>query len=317
MGPGGLRRGPPHVRELLRRRGPLHQALPARAAAPGPDPPLPADDRHPPQRQGSGLPVVPRTARPGPFRGQVPARRPPGRRNRPAPPPDEGGTGPLRRQAAVPRAPRLHRAVRAERTGSRALRSGHPLCSGGDGPGQALRRHRPETRRQCGLRAHRPAAPPRLLAGGDPPEPQTPPRPDGGPPRPAPGGGAGRRAARGPRPLVLRPRARRGRPRRSERGGDRGRRGAGARPRHRRRHHGGTRDRDRHAPPPRTPGARRPPPGHRRQVAPVERDPRRPADEGSGRHAAQAHRLHRTAGHPSNTSRSASAPGSAAPARWW
>ena len=90
------------------------------------DPPLPADDRHAPQRQGGGLPALPGPAGRGPLRGQVPGRRPH------SPTPSDlmrrmvkEKLRQVRRHAALPGAPRLHRGLSPLRAGGTALRSGH------------------------------------------------------------------------------------------------------------------------------------------------------------------------------------------------
>ena len=83
-GHGGAPRAQPGPRDRrliwwrpsLRRRGQVHEALPPRAAPVGPDPPLPADDGDAVQRQGAGLPALPRPARRRPLRGPLPRRDP-------------------------------------------------------------------------------------------------------------------------------------------------------------------------------------------------------------------------------------------------
>ena len=72
LGPGRLRRGPQDLGHVLRRRGQIHQALPARPASLRSDAALPADDGDAAQRQGRGLPALHGAARWRPLRGPVP-----------------------------------------------------------------------------------------------------------------------------------------------------------------------------------------------------------------------------------------------------
>ena len=165
LGPGRLRRGPQDVRHLLRRRGQVHQALPARPAARAADAPLPADDGHAAQRQGGGLPALHGAARRRPLRGQVPRRRARGRCLRPDAPLvkeellkfDGTPLFPERIAYTVP-----YKLSDAE---AAALQGGHRLRARGVQPrrGAAERQARGHGR----LRADHPAAPAGLLARGD------------------------------------------------------------------------------------------------------------------------------------------------------
>ena len=134
-------------------------------------PPLPADDGHPAQRQGRGLPDLALAAGCRPLLRQVPRRRPQGRRLRHDAPHGQGGAAQVRRHAAVPRAPRLHRQLRAVRPGSGPLRGRHRLRAQRDEPGRRAGRQAPRHR---GLRPHPAAAPPRLQPRGHLPVPQAP-----------------------------------------------------------------------------------------------------------------------------------------------
>ena len=72
LGPRGVRRGAQAVGHVLRRRGQVHEAVPAGAAPVGPDPSLPADDGDAAQRQGRRFPALPGAARRRPVRGPLP-----------------------------------------------------------------------------------------------------------------------------------------------------------------------------------------------------------------------------------------------------
>ena len=68
LGPDRLRRSPQAQRHLLRQRGQVHQALPARAAPLDAHPPFPAADGHAAQRQRGRLPAIHGLARRRPLR---------------------------------------------------------------------------------------------------------------------------------------------------------------------------------------------------------------------------------------------------------
>ena len=93
-------------------------------------PPLPAPDRDAAQRQGGGLPAVhgacsTATASRAKFRDGVHA----GRRVRPHAPDGQGEPAQVRRDAALPRAHRLHRPLQALRRRGRPLRARSPSTS--------------------------------------------------------------------------------------------------------------------------------------------------------------------------------------------
>ena len=134
LGPGGRRRGAPDVGALLRQRAEEDQALPARRAARPARPAPAADDRDPARGTGRGLPAVPGAAGHRPVRGPVPGRGAHGEHRRADAPHGQGGPEDLRRQAAVPRAPRLHRRLRAVRRRAGPVRGGHPVRPRGDEP---------------------------------------------------------------------------------------------------------------------------------------------------------------------------------------
>ena len=279
MGPDRVRRSTPDVGEFLRRRGETHEALPARTTPRRPLPTLPVDDRHAPQRQGGGLPALHGVARRRPVRGPLPRRRAPSRRVGSDAPADQGGVVQVRRQAALPRTPRLHRQVRAFGGGGRALCRSHRLRARGDEPGRApRRRRRRQAAPECRLRAHDPAAPARVFPGRHPRVAAPPPRAAGS----APDGGAADETGPGGAPcgrdrtarLAGRRRGRNSRNGRRDlrrnRGGGRG----GSRPGDGRRHHRRAGGRDRHAGPARSPGPDASPLGRRRQMGPARRHTR-------------------------------------------
>ena len=74
------------------------------------------------------------------FRGAVPRRHPQGRCLGHDAPADQGRALPLRRHAAVSRAPRLHGQLRALSDGGRSLPGGHHLRPRGDEPRRSQRR---------------------------------------------------------------------------------------------------------------------------------------------------------------------------------
>jgi hypothetical protein len=113
LGPDRRRRSAQALGQLLRQQGQQDQALPARRAAGLDHPSLPADDRHAAQRQGRRLPAVHVAAGLRPLLRQVPRRRAQGRCHRPDAPHGQGRAAQVRRHAAVPRAPRLHRQLQA------------------------------------------------------------------------------------------------------------------------------------------------------------------------------------------------------------
>ncbi len=254
-------------------------------------PPLPADDGDAAQRQGGGLPALHGAARRRPLRGQVPRRRPHRRRLRPDAPPGQGAAAQVRRHAALPGAPRLHRQLQALRRRGRPLQERHRLRPRGVEPRRRAGERRPQGHGR--LRADHPAAPARLLARGHLPVAPAPPRAPGE--APARGAAAQARRAGPARPAADAAHAHRRRPRRPRRRArrrGRGDRGAGRRPGHRRPDHRRARGRDRDPAAPRGAGAdevrrsgtdrkweelSQPPPGRRRDV----RRPRRTAASSS------------------------------------
>ena len=129
LGPRRLRRGAQDVGHLLRRRGQVHQALPARPAPRPAHAALPADDGDAAQRQGGGLPALHGAARRRPLRGPVPRRRAHRRRLRPDAPDGQGAAAQVRRHAALPRAARLHRPLQALRRRGRTSTRASPTTS--------------------------------------------------------------------------------------------------------------------------------------------------------------------------------------------
>ena len=169
LGPGGGRRGAPDVRALLRQRAEEDQALPARRAARPARAAPAADDRDPARGPGGGLPAVHGAAGHRPVRGPLPRRGAHGGHRRADAPHGQGRPQDVRGQAAVPRAPRLHRRLRAVPGREGPLRRGHPVRPRGDEPrrpAQAARRQQARLHRR--LRADRAAAPARLQPRGDP-----------------------------------------------------------------------------------------------------------------------------------------------------
>ena len=116
VGPRDLRRGPQDVGALLRQRGQGDQALQARHAPRRGDAPPAADDGDAAPRQARGLRSLHGAARLRPLRRQGARQEGAeqgGRRPRHDAPPHQGAAAPHGRAAAVPRAPRLRRQVRA------------------------------------------------------------------------------------------------------------------------------------------------------------------------------------------------------------
>ena len=86
-----------------------HQAVQARTAPLNPHAQLPLDDRHTPQREGGRFPAVHGASRRRPVRGSIPRRRSRGGRLGPDAADGQGELAEVRRDAAVPRAHRVHR----------------------------------------------------------------------------------------------------------------------------------------------------------------------------------------------------------------
>ena len=82
-----------------------------------------------------------------PLLRQVPRRRAQGRCLRHDAPHGQGRAAQVRRHAAVPRAPRLHRQLPTLRARGLALRAGHHLCARGDEPRRQARRQKAQHHR--------------------------------------------------------------------------------------------------------------------------------------------------------------------------
>ena len=173
LGPDRLRRSPQAQRHLLRQRGQVHQALPARPVALDADPPFPAADSHAAQRQRGRLPAIHGLARRRPLRGQIPRRRPRLRLLRHDAAAGQGATAQVRRHAAVPGTPGLHGQLRPVGRRSRTLQASHRLRPRGIQPGRGAGKRWQQRNRR--LRVDHPATPARVVARSHLPVPETPP----------------------------------------------------------------------------------------------------------------------------------------------
>ena len=129
LGSRHLRRSPPHGGLVLQRRGQGDPALQARQAARHANPQPAADVGDAAQRQGGGLPAFHGPARRRSFRGPIPRRRPQGRRLGHDAAAHQGGAVPLRRHAAVSRAPRLYRELRLSPDEAALYQPSPPMCA--------------------------------------------------------------------------------------------------------------------------------------------------------------------------------------------